>query len=349
MAARIAPREAPPADLALKKTQIDVLSLAEGFLQSSVLFALLKLKIFERIEEGHQTASALAEQVHARTDTLARLLNAAVALRLLESRDGVHYAVSGACRAVLCPSAGENYLGDWIRSLDFFRGPLARLDEAVLTSAPTIDPSTHLGGDRESTRSFALSMHNYASLRGKELAEFLDTTGCASLLDLGCGPGTYAFHLGMKNPAMSLHLADHPVVLETAMEVRGRFPLENAVEYLPLDAVNDEIPGTYDLILVSNVLHGLGERASRALIARLRGSLNSGGSLVIQAQFLRDDLLGGRWPVFLDLIQLCVTTDGRNHSVGETRRWMEEAGYQDIQFCGMTLLNTNSFIRGYRP
>lgn len=322
--------------------------MAEGFFQSSVLFALLKLKIFERIDTGSKTLQELAVELGARPETLSRLLSAGVVLKLLESKDGVIFSVAPACRTVLSPSAGDYYLGDWVRSLDYFCAPLLKLDEAVLHSEPTVEPSTHLGGDRESSRSFALSMHNYASLRGKELADFLSTEGCMSLLDLGCGPGTYAFHLGMHNPRLELYLADHPVVLETAREVQARYSLKNKVHYVPIDAMKDNIPGSYDMVLVSNMLHGLGETASRALIKRLYKSVNHGGSLVVQAQYLRDDRLGGRWPVFLDLIQLCVTENGRNHAPGETKRWLEEAGFKDVKFCGMTLLNTNSFIRGYK-
>jgi hypothetical protein len=102
------------------------------------------------------------------------------------------------------------------------------------------------------------------------------------------------------------------------------------------------------MILVSNMLHGLGENDSRALIKRLYNSVSHGGSLVIQAQYLQDDRLGGRWPVFLDLIQLCVTANGRNHAPGETRCWLEEAGFRNIKFSAMTLFNTNSFLRGYK-
>lgn len=341
-------QETATSNQTIKKRQIEVLSIAEGFFQSSILFALLKLKVFERIDRGSTTLWELAAELNARPETLSRLLNAGVVLKLLESRDGVDFGIAPTCRTVLEPSAGEYYLGDWIRSLDYFCAPLSKLDEAVLTSRPTVDPAAHLGGDRESTRSFTLSMHNYASLRGRELADFLSTEGCRSLLDLGCGPGTYAFHLGMRNPGLEIYLADHPVVLETAKEIQARYPLKNDTHYLPLDAMKDDIPGSYDIILVSNMLHGLGEKASRELIKRLYSSVNRGGSLVIQAQFLRDDRLGGRWPVFLDLIQLCVTDNGRNHAPEETKRWLEAAGFRDVQFCGMTLLNTNSFLRGYK-
>jgi SAM-dependent methyltransferase len=341
-------QDAPVSDQSIKKRQIAVLSLAEGFFQSSVLFALLKLKIFERIDTGSKTLQELAAELGARPETLSRLLSAGVVLKLLESKDGIAFNVAPACRTVLSPSAGEHYLGDWVGSLDYFCAPLLKLDEAVLRSVPTVEPSTHLGGDKESTRSFALSMHNYASLRGKELADFLSTEGCTSLLDLGCGPGTYAFHLGMRNPGLELYLADHPVVLETAREVQARYSLKNKVHYMPMDALKDAVPGSYDMVLVSNMLHGLGETASRTLIKRLYNAVKHGGSLVIQAQFLRDDRLGGRWPVFLDLIQLCVTENGRNHSPGETRRWLDEAGFRNIEFSAMTLLNTNSYLRGYK-
>jgi SAM-dependent methyltransferase len=334
----IAMSQTHASDRAAKRSQIEVLSIAEGFLQSSVLFALLKLRIFECIDQESKTVQELAADLHAQPETLSRLLNAGVVMKLLESKDGLSFSIAPRFRSILSPSGGEDYLGDWISTLDYFRVPLLKLDEAVLNSRPTIDPSTHLWGDEEHTRSFTLAMHNYASLRGKELAHFLSTEGSKSLLDLGCGPGTYAFHLGMRNP----------VVLEAAKEVQASYSLENKIHYLPLDALRDDIPGSYDIVLVSNTLHGLGENASRTLIKRLYDATNHGGSLVVQAQYLRDDRLGGRWPVFLDLIMLCVTTDGRNHSPEETKRWFEEAGFVDMEFCRMTLLNTNGFLRGYR-
>jgi len=330
------------------RDQIEVLSIAEGFFQSSVLFALLKLNIFVLIGDESKTLHELSEELGTHPGALSRLLNAGVVLRLLESEDGLSFTASSVCRSVLLPSAGENYLGDWIRNIDYFRLALSKLDEAVLRSQPTVDPSTHLGMDKHHTKEFTLAMHNYASLRGKELADHLNTASWRTMLDLGCGPGTYAFHLGMRNPNLELYLSDLPGVLEVAKEVQKSYSVKNQIHYLPLDAVQDEIPGTYDVVLVSNTLHMLGEQASRQLLNRLYKVVNQGGSLVVQAQYLRNDRMGGRWPIFLDLIQLCITSKGRNHSESETRYWLEEAGFRDIEFHPMTLLNTNSFLQGYK-
>jgi SAM-dependent methyltransferase len=335
-------------DLLSIRNQFSVLAIAEGFFQSQILFALLKLRIFERLGDEEKSLEELAVETGAAPKPLARVLNAGVVLKLLETRDRVRYRLTSLSRSVLAPSAGENDIANWIRNLEYFDSVLSRLDEAVLKAGPVVDPSTHLGSDSGQTREFILAMHNYATLRGKELARHLDTTGCRSLLDLGCGPGTYSFQLGMANPALELWLGDLPGVLEVTKEVEQRYSLQNPAHYLPLDASRDEIPGQYDLILVSNTLHQFGPEGSRSLIKRLYESLNPGGSLVIQAQFLRDDRLGERWPVVLDLLVMCITSEGENHSVQETKEWMEDAGFREIQYNPMSVLAANSFLRGFK-
>ena len=146
---------------------------------------------------------------------------------------------------------------------------------------------------------------------------------------------------------MELFLIDLPEVLEVAHDIEARYPLKNKINYMPMDVTKEDIPGAYDMVLVSNTLHMLGEEESRKLLKRLFNVVKPGGSLVIQFQYMKDNKLGGRWPTILDMIQLCITDDGRNHSVGETRSWMEEAGYSDIKFSAMNLLNTNGYLRGY--
>ena len=335
-------------DLSLKRSQIEVLAVAEGFFQSNILFALTKLKIFEFIGNDRKHIGQIAAYAGIKVERLSRLLNAGVVLKMLESVDGAHYTAVPSFQAVLSDTASEYYLGNWIRNLELFQTALASLDRAVSGSVPPVDPFAYVGGDKYLTREYVLAMHNYASLRGKELADFLDIGSTTTLLDLGCGPGTYAFNLGQRHPGLVLNLLDLPDVLEIAKELQAHYAVKNRVNYIAMDALKDDIPGSYDMVLVSNTLHMLGEDACRELIKRLFSSVNRGGSIVIQAQYMQDDMMGGRWPIFLDLIQLCTTDKGRNHSVSETKKWMEDAGFRKMEYCRMTLLNTNGFLRAYR-
>ncbi len=330
------------------RDQISVLNIAEGFFNSGILFALLKLRIFELIGEGERSVDELAVAIGANPVTLMRLLNAGVVLNLLENRPERKYRLTSITRSTLLPTVHEGHIGGWVQNLAYFQMAMSNLDAAVLNSGPTIDPSRHLGSDQQQTENFILAMHDYAALRGKELAQYLDTSGCESLLDLGCGPGTYGFNLGLVNPDLKLYMADLPGVLRVAKLVQEKFLIHNEIQYIPIDILSDEIPGQHDIVLASNVLHMLGHEASHKLIKQFYESVKPGGSLVIQAQFLRDDMMGNRWPVLLDLIQLCITTSGANHSVEQTRSWMEEAGFQRLEFCSMSLLNSNSYLRGYK-
>jgi len=322
--------------------------------------------VFERIGRGLRTLGELAENLGAEPAALVRLLNAGVALGLLEYEEDDSYRPAPMCETALADPQDAHYLGNWIRNMDFFRTAVADLDEAVLSGEPTVDPATHVGRSERTTREFALAMHDMASVHGRNLARFLPADGSRTLLDLGCGSGTYAFHIGMKHPHLALHLLDRAEILEVAREVAARFQLRNEVRYLAQDALEDEIPGRYDIVLVSNTLHMLGESASRELVSRLYDSVNPGGALVVQARFLNcrdchtpgDGCLSasvargplrvhpktGRSPVLLDLVQMGATSAGRNHSICETRVWLEEAGFEEIEYSAMTMFDTNSFL-----
>jgi len=151
----------------LKKQQLNILSIAEGFFQSSVLFALLKLNIFNLIGENGKTLDYLATNLGTSPETLGRLLNAGVVLNLLNSSDGVVYTLTPASKELLLSTTEEQFLGNWILNLDYFRYALSMLDEAVLKSGPVVDPTTHLGRDTRQTREYIFLrctiMHRFAA------------------------------------------------------------------------------------------------------------------------------------------------------------------------------------------
>lgn len=324
--------------------QVELLSIAQGFLPSSVLFALLRLEIFDRISNAERSIAELAAETGGRPENLARLLNAGVMLGLLATNDGIRYRVPEEHKRLLVTSGEPGYLGNWLRFMESWYEAFATLDKAVLEGGRT----NMYASDSAVIRQNTLAMHDFASVRGKELAQFLDTTATNTLLDVGCGPGTYSFELGSRNPGLSLHLLDLPAILEVTRDVQTQYDLANAVTYIPLDLSVSEIPGSYDMVLVSNVLQAFDDIQVQVLLRRLYQAVSPGGSIVIQAQFLDDDHRGPRWPIFVDLGCLCFTAGGRNHSRAEVREWLEGAGFGDVEQNRMSLLNANSFVRGYK-
>lgn len=125
-------------------------------------------------------------------------------------------------------------------------------------------------------------------------------------------------HRGEK-PHLELYLADLPEVLQVAREVQSRYAPQNKVQYIPCDVLTDEVPGRYDIILISNMLQALGTSRGRVLIKRLWEAVRPGGSLVVQAQFLDENRMGPRWSAVNDLILLCGGSQDCNQTRKETR------------------------------
>ena len=99
-------------DMEVKRAQIQVLEVAEGFFQTSVLCTLLKLRIFEMIGDERKSETELARTLGSPVDRLRRLLNAGVALKMLEKSNDNKFVVGRPFAKVLLPSAGDDYLGD---------------------------------------------------------------------------------------------------------------------------------------------------------------------------------------------------------------------------------------------
>lgn len=64
---------------------------------------------------------------------------------------------------------------------------------------------------------------------------------------------------------------------------------------------------------------------------------------------MKEDRVSPRWPVLLNAMQLVATPSGRNHSVGETIGWLEEAGFVDPDHLPFSLWNVCSAVVARRP
>ena len=331
------------------REQIAILSKVEGFFEASVMFALLRLDLFEAIGQRTGSISQLSRKTGADAGRLGRLLRCAATMEFLESPDGEHFRLSKPTRTVLLKGSPDYYMGDWLHFLSTLYGVFGELDKAVLGENPVIDLAAEFETKLGAAGSFNRAMDTYARLRGRELADYLDLTGSTALLDLGCGPGTYAYHLALRNSQLELFLADLPSVIKQTSRLPQWRDLDNPINYIPLDILEDELPGSYDVILISNTLHMLGHQESQKLIGHLFPRVKTGGSLVVQVQFLGTGGVGHRWPAILDLIMLCGSQRGENHSVEATTAWLRETGFTDIEHCPLSLLNTNSYLRAHKP
>ncbi len=329
------------------QNQLSLHSILHGFLGSTVIVALVDLHVFELLSEGALSLNELSRRTGVGEDHLARLLRAAQSLELVECNLQGEYQVPVQLQGLLGQAGREGTMTAWVRFLRSVAGQLFDVADVVRNGPSRLEEDDFClhGVDLSA---FSQAMHDYACSLGSELVRFLDLSQVDSLLDLGCGSGTYACLLGQSYPQLSLHLIDSPEVLEIARQTVGEFGLSDRVQFHEADVLRDRIPGKYDVILISNVLHLIGRSQAEVLVCRCFDSVQLGGSLVIHGQFLTEGKNRWGWPVMLDLILLAGSLSGQNHTSAEAAAWLARAGFEEIEVEPMSLYNANSFVRGFK-
>lgn len=330
------------------KKQVATLEQAERFFDSAVMFALFEVGAFKALAVGPRTLENLDGQIRGDVESLRATLDAAVALKLL-SKEHDQYVAREDLLDCLGRSDSPAYLGEWVAFLHALAMPLLRLGEEIRNGSKPGALFEHMKGDNLPAKRMTEAMDAYARTRGIEIADRIDFSKTRRLLDLGCGPGTYSLAIVERNSHVRATLLDHPGPIAEARRIVASRGMSDRVEFIAADAMTYTPEEPFDTVLVSNTLHMIGPGGSLALLKRCHKIISQGGRVIVQAQYLNDDRTSPRWATLLNLIQRVATPNGRNHSIGETREWLAEAGFANIQFVRFSTWNVCSCLIGHKP
>ncbi len=180
-------------------------------------------------------------------------------------------------------------------------------------------------------RRFSWAMHHRSLVMASEVAAQLDLAGAETLLDLGGGPGTYALAFLARNPRLRATVCDRAPALDVARCIAKTVPHGTRLSYLPVDFMREPVPGRYDTIWYSNVLHIYSPDENRRLFRRLLRALNPGGRLLIHDAFLHDR--EGLYPLESGLFavtMLLATERGDIYPSRSVAQWLRETGFARV-------------------
>ena len=225
------------------------------------------------------------------------------------------------------------YRGDYLRLITSHWADWGRLPESVKSGLPLDHDEPE---ESDYRRRFTWAMHHRTLETAPKVAAQIGLRGARTLLDLGGGPGTYAMAFLAKNPALRATVCDRPAALDVAKEIASTHKAGARLSLMPLDFLAEPIPGTYDVIWYSNVLHIYSPKDNQALFLRALAALNPGGRLLIQDAFLHDR--EGLFPEEASLFavsMLLFTERGDTYKAAETRTWLTDAGFERIKVLRM--------------
>lgn len=174
---------------------------------------------------------------------------------------------------------------------------------------------------------FVGAMHDYG-VRGrvKWFATQPDLSGCATLLDVGGGPGTYSIALCQRYPELRAVVWDQPATESILRANCERFGVADRISFETGDWNQDPFGEGYDAVLLANVLHGPGYGCLERL-QKARAALRPGGQL-LAVDFLLDDDRNGPLAAAEFLLHVGAFT------ISEFVQIIREAGFADVMYRG---------------
>lgn len=312
-------------------TRQSLVETLQSFKRTSLLRAAFELKVFDALADGPHGAAAIAAAIGADQRAVGVFLGAAAAVGLLES-DGVEFAL---------PEGGERFLVSTSREYaghaarvnvsDWEWDALRDLAGVVRQGGATISPDACAPGfpfweifaeqgtfvTRAAAEGMLDALEPWASGRPG-----------ARVVDIGCGHALFGLAFAQRYPNSSLVGLDWPNVLPLARKHAERIGVAERVELIEGDAFTVRLPGTYDLVILANLLPMFSERRGTDLLRRLARSLRPDARLALVAF-----TVGERPPAdehaahMLSLLMLALTREGKAHPVAAYRRMLAAAGF----------------------
>lgn len=322
-----------------------IMRLAGGFQESKILMTANDLDLFSEVSAGCCSGEDLAAKLQVNARALMILMNALVAMGLLRKENGCYRNTELADRHLV--KNGSEYLGDFIKLMNTQWEGYGNLGEVVMTGY--LNQKGKVPNEKNSSyvRSYIWGMDNMGRDRARRIARTLDLSLVNKMLDVGGGAATYSIEFAKRNPQLTSVVLDLPATLDVARENIGRNGvgdrvITQACSYWDMDYKSD-----FDLVWISQIIHGLGEKQVAELIQRSANAVAPKGRLIVHDSFLDEDCSSPYHAAVFSVFMLAVTEHGRCYSVKEVEQWINSAGLADVH--RVPLDAETEMVVGVRP
>lgn len=260
--------------------------LVAGFVYSQILYACVKLGVFEALKAGPQDGAALAMRIGLTSAATERLALAAVSLRLLDKRGSGRFGLGPLGAAVLANPGVLKMIAHHHVFYDDLRDPIALLrGETGETGLQRFWPYAAHGRQSaladDAIAAYTNLMSGSQGLVADVILDAYPLTSHRAILDIGGGDGAFLSAVAKRAPHLQLMLFDLPPVAARAAARLGAEGLGGRAQVFGGNFQSDEIPTGADVVSLVRIIHDHDDGIVNALLAAIRRALPPGGALVI--------------------------------------------------------------------
>jgi demethylspheroidene O-methyltransferase len=265
--------------------------LCAGFVYSQILYACVRLKLFELLATGPQSAASIAQALNLTPESAELLLEAAVSLELADRRLGGRFGLGSLGAALVGnPAVGamvEHHrllYSDLDDPVGLLRGERGKTQLAKYWAYADSKTPAQLSQAR--TADYTDLMANSQPLVAGEILDAYSLNAHRCLLDVGGGDGSFLIEAARRHPQLELILFDLPAVARQARERFERSGIAARACVVGGDFQIDALPAGADVVSLVRVVHDHDDAAAQALLRSVHCALAPQGIVLLAEPML---------------------------------------------------------------
>lgn len=306
-----------------------LMRLSAGFRESKIILAANEYDLFTELSEKRLTSSEIAKKIHVNARAIAVIMDALTAMGFL-IKENDHYRNSEVSERFLVKDKPD-YKGDLLKFMNGSWKHWSNLEETIKTGVINLEADLLNQLEREYNQVYIRAMDNVGRERAERVAKKLDLANVRKMLDIAGGAATYSIAFAKANPQLTSVVLDLPFPLEVASENIEKNGLQDRISTRTESYWDAEYEPEFDLVLISQIIHGLSYSQCAELVKRSVHALTPGGRMIIHDSILSEDRTFPYHAALFSAYMLATTEQGRSYTFNEVLEWMTRAGLGNIR------------------
>jgi ubiquinone/menaquinone biosynthesis C-methylase UbiE len=301
------------------------------FANSRILDAAIEYDFFTLIDEGVQTAGAIASRAGTDARATRIVLDSLLALGVVEKRDGKYFLTPMSQRFLV--RGRPSYIGDFrYVALALWDG-MAHLKDSLKTGHPLSRMDT--GGELQVWEKLVLGIIPIAEPAAKALCDILRIGAeqkAVRVLDIAGGSSIFGMTILSRDPAAEVTQLDWPNVNAVARNLNRQRGFEGKIRFIDGEFHTAPVAGnSYDLVLASNFCRFESPEGNQKLFKKAHGALKPGGHLVVNDFLPNEERTGPTFALRFSVYTLTHTPAGECWTLSQYSEWLKAAGFSSIE------------------
>jgi len=297
-----------------------------GFRTTQIIATAAKLELAARLENGPQSAAALAAATKTNEGRLYRLLRALTSLGILDKNDDATFSltplgnllrddVSGSLRNVAI-LYGEPWLWE----------AYAQLPYSIENTTPAFDHAHGRGlydflkQNPPAAEKFNKAMTAFSDHEAEAVKKAYSFSTARTIVDIGGGQGRFVLSLVTTHPHLSGVVFDLPPVVSSINNVK----VSDRINYVSGDFFQKIYSGG-DVYILKSVLHNWEDQSCVTILQNCHKAMQPAARLLIIERVLPQE--NEKSEAILFDINMLVMTEGQERTEAAYRRLLETSGF----------------------